>query len=1115
MSETVDRWERVLDRLEENNLKLSAKKTSCFPDSLDLLGWSKQGAFLVPDPHRQNTLLSARKPKTIKDLRSFLGTFHTFYKCHQKQNIILAPLTKLLANKPAPGQKIVWTKELEDAFATAQASAKDLDQLYIPKQDDQLVLTSDYAAKGTDMTAGISATLWAKVKDEWKVITRMSAEIPPMMKDLDPCDGEAAATYVAGKMPAFSVPIKASTKKTLALVDSKPVSDAAKLLRNGKFSSSRLINYILACISELNMDFHHVSGKMKYNFPDDFGSRNPAPCNNNPKCKVHTFISECLTLDVSNVSVTASLPLNAIIGQITATDGELITNIISGKTQLPLTNRQAMAYLQDRDKDLVRVKELLRAGQKPSSKRDNKVVKVYFRSDVTTTLDKKGCIIVIKQNRSNLIKRDLVAVPNNTSLGILYSLHVNLDHPTMSQLHQAVDTRFFIQDLANKCKEITDSCTLCTSVEPIPDEIHQFSANTVPDHPGESFTIDIMRESKKLVLVAVDNFSAYMATTFVTSEKEEDLRDGIILAITPFMANSLSKVRVDRAPGFAKMSTQTKVMEQLGIALELGNAKNKNSLAIVDQKIKELRAALKRISPSSNVLNQTCLSRATTVVNEKIRHHRLSAKEIHFCRDSTSNKPIHLNDEEISDIIQKKREDDNASKLRKNTNKLAKGAEASQGQLVFVKSEGDKSSRRDLYLVLEQDSAKDSLTICKVRDALSQKPATISPQDNRYRYVVKQTDVVLAPNQPKITPCQAVEDEEDEEWEETEYDDNPAEQESNENTEENDELDDLWIPVLPQQQVEDVAHHIQEPPEYDDEIQEAGYEADEELQESEEGSSEEDGRIVQEPATNQEDDEVFIENEALAANSELPPEPAADPEVEEDLHNPVIEEPHAKQQPPRIMNQPRKPVCGDIISYCYDEDNNLWVTAKIRNKVQGYKTYYNVDLEDGGEDGLDLLLPTATDVGLWTLLDQEDWNPIRREQLLNLSDHIPSRQITPDTTISQVHSDTSHMGDEYYHQEEQLDLPLHPQQTLQKGQPHVIPGTWFHSKYSLDPSWNSNLLQDEKFVHRVEEVANELGDFPPNQQQLRIDMARLIVRGERFQKENSFFSKLKRVFNIS
>jgi hypothetical protein len=36
--EAVDRWEEALHSLERNNLKLSPKKTACFPNKLDLLG---------------------------------------------------------------------------------------------------------------------------------------------------------------------------------------------------------------------------------------------------------------------------------------------------------------------------------------------------------------------------------------------------------------------------------------------------------------------------------------------------------------------------------------------------------------------------------------------------------------------------------------------------------------------------------------------------------------------------------------------------------------------------------------------------------------------------------------------------------------------------------------------------------------------------------------------------------------------------------------------------------------------------------------------------------------------------------------------------------------------
>ena len=128
--ETISRWERVLQALEDNNLKLSHKKTSCFPQRLDLLGWIKEGKFLLSDPDRQNILLSCTKPTTIKELRSFLGSYHTFYKCHKQHNMILSPLTKILSQNLSTNQKIEWTLDLVKAFQTAQAAAKNFDKLY-------------------------------------------------------------------------------------------------------------------------------------------------------------------------------------------------------------------------------------------------------------------------------------------------------------------------------------------------------------------------------------------------------------------------------------------------------------------------------------------------------------------------------------------------------------------------------------------------------------------------------------------------------------------------------------------------------------------------------------------------------------------------------------------------------------------------------------------------------------------------------------------------------------------------------------------------------------------------------------------------------------------------
>ena len=64
--------------------------------------------------------------------------------------------------------------------------------------------------------------------------------------------------------------------------------------------------------------------------------------------------------------------------------------------------------------------------------------------------------------------------------------------------------------------------------------------------------------------------------------------------------------------------------------------------------------------------------------------------------------------------------------------------------------EGVKRSRRDMYIVLECN-ADDTMLISKVLDAVSSKPASISPHDDRHRYRVKPTDVILARNSQRLS----------------------------------------------------------------------------------------------------------------------------------------------------------------------------------------------------------------------------------------------------------------------------------------------------------------------------------------------------------------------------
>ena len=79
---------------------------------------------------------------------------------------------------------------------------------------------------------------------------------------------------------------------------------------------------------------------------------------------------------------------------------------------------------------------------------------------IRDTLAPDRCQVVTKLSKRSMMKRTLVVVPENMSLGLLYSLHVNLGHPTKDQLMLAVNTRFFMSNTLAKCREVTEPCTL-------------------------------------------------------------------------------------------------------------------------------------------------------------------------------------------------------------------------------------------------------------------------------------------------------------------------------------------------------------------------------------------------------------------------------------------------------------------------------------------------------------------------------------------------------------------------------------------------------------------------------------------------------------------------------
>ena len=93
-----------------------------------------------------------KKPKTKKELKSYLGMLGFYRKFIPRFSSIALPLTE--ATKLKSPHKLMWSQPLEDAFVTLKETLCEHSQLTIPSPEDVFTLSTD--ASGHSIGAVLS-----------------------------------------------------------------------------------------------------------------------------------------------------------------------------------------------------------------------------------------------------------------------------------------------------------------------------------------------------------------------------------------------------------------------------------------------------------------------------------------------------------------------------------------------------------------------------------------------------------------------------------------------------------------------------------------------------------------------------------------------------------------------------------------------------------------------------------------------------------------------------------------------------------------------------------------------------------------------------------------------
>ena len=541
-----------------------------------------------------------------------------------------------------------------------------------------------------------------------------SAKLKVHQQQWYPCEIEALS--IAASVVHYSPYIVQSHQRTQVLTDNRPCVQAWVKMKRGEFSSSARVGTFMSTLSQYDVDVQFIKGE--FNLPSDFQSRHPPSCEDFC-CQICKFVENS-----DNVVVRKS---NA-------------EEVLAGHEPVPFATRSSWKNLQLECPDLRRVHAHLSQGTRPTAKKSKStIVKRFLRN---AKISRDG-LLIVKQARPFLPENELIIVPLSLLHGLLTSLHLQLQHPTATQLTNVFNRNYFSLNVNDCINHVLQSCSQCQALKTIPAELHEQSSTPQTTRLATNFAADVIRRYKQKIFIMRETLSSFTITSLVKDEQEESMRSAIIKAASSIRANpqTLVTIRADNAPGLAALK-QDFTLQKFKINLDYGRIHNENKNPVIEKAIQELGTEMLKFSSRGGPFTSSELAYITNILNSRLRHHGLSAWEIMYQRNQFNGEQIDISDLRIAEDQSHLRAANQqySAKSKSRGNPSARQADVQCGSLVYIKKDGDKTRSRERYIIT--NISGDSCTLQKIaKSQLRSKP-----------YQLKLTEIYPVPSELPTTP---------------------------------------------------------------------------------------------------------------------------------------------------------------------------------------------------------------------------------------------------------------------------------------------------------------------------------------------------------------------------
>ena len=668
----------VLSRVKLANLTLKPSKIVICPKTTILFGWKKDGIYWSPTSHVISPLSQAPPPKTVKQLRGFIGAFRQLSETIKGYSAYLTSMEKYVGGKNSR-EHVMWSDELKADFDAAKKALLSLESIAIPKPSDTLHIYTDFS----ETTNAVGAHMVIQRGSEFINGGYFSARLEDCQTRWTPCEKECLGVKLG--IVHYKPFITESNNRTIVHTDNLICVQAWNRLKQGVISSSSKIASFLSCLSENNVEIVHFPGSKTR--VADYYSRNPTKCQEK-RCQICTYAQE--QISVGDLSKSMSIT---------------VSDLEDGSLKIPLSEKPTWLKLQKEDDTHRRLFNLITSGGlQPEPKlrghMDLKLMYNLYRKGLLS-IDQSGLITVKHIDTVTGLEYNAISVPKSLYPGLIQSLHIKLNHPSRAQLHKFANRHFHCIGTTQTIDSVHSSCEVCKSLATLPKIKDPYTTTENPIF-GQHFSADVMISDGQKLFIAREKLSQFTCSSFIEDESTSSLRDAIISSVIEFMPISGCTIRVDPAPAFQSLNVLEKdtILSRYNIKLELGRVHNKNKNPIAENAIKEFRKERLRLNKHGGPLTELDRILINRNMNLRIRNRGLSAKEMMLRRDMTTNKPIDILDSDLAKAQLDSREASNSKLNEKSVDNSESSPKLSIGQSVMIRDDLNKLRGRQEYIIV-------------------------------------------------------------------------------------------------------------------------------------------------------------------------------------------------------------------------------------------------------------------------------------------------------------------------------------------------------------------------------------------------------------------------------